>query len=229
MLGVLLPPGLNSGKSLRGAIISTFEHRHMHAFVPSGTRRYECPVLLPRFFGARQCERIIEAGQSLPRDDGLVATGQHGSHDTGTRLAGISWMTPTEQTRWIFDKLASAVMKANRIYQFDLLGFTEDAQFTRYDSQGAFYDWHQDGLEDDMAVRKLSVVVQLSDPATYQGADLEVFSLSCDREVADAWRDDLRVRGTVIVFPAFEFHRVTRLVSGLRYSLVCWVGGPPFR
>ena len=32
-----------------------------------------------------------------------------------------------------------------------------------------------------------------------------------------------------VVFPAFEHHRVTPMISGTRNSLVCWVGGPPFR
>lgn len=201
----------------------------MQAFVPDASRKYDCPVVLSAFFGKRQCERIVSSCGELPRDEGLIDAGRHGSREPKTRQAGVSWLSATKDNLWIFEKLASAVERANRIYQYDLLGFTEDVQFTRYDSNGAFYDWHQDGLEGELAGRKLSLVVQLTDAAEYDGADLEFFSLSCDPEIGEAWREDLRVQGTVVVFPAFEFHRVTPLTRGQRYSLVCWVGGPPFR
>ncbi len=201
----------------------------MQTFVPTSARRYECPVVLPRFFGPRQCERIRDSCLALDRDEGLVDSGTRGGHDESTRKAGISWWSPDEHNLWVFEKLASAVEKANRIYQYDLIGFTEDIQFTRYDTKGSFYDWHQDGLEGELANRKLSLVVQLSSPEDYVGADLEMFSLCSDPEVGRQWRDDLRGLGTVIVFPAFEFHRVTPLTQGQRFSLVCWVGGPPFR
>jgi PKHD-type hydroxylase len=73
--------------------------------------------------------------------------------------------------------------------------------------------------------------VQLSDPATYEGSDLQLLEVVEDYDDADggAWRSRVRRRGTVIAFPAFEYHRVTPLESGVRHSLVCWVGGPPFR
>ena len=77
----------------------------------------------------------------------------------------------------IFDKLTKVAQRANRLYGFDLLGFTEDMQFTMYDRPGAFYDWHQDGLEGEMAGRKLSLVVQLSDPDDYAGGELQLFNI----------------------------------------------------
>ena len=83
----------------------------------------------------------------------------------------------------------------------------------------------------EVAVRKLAIVVQLSDPDDYQGGELEVFNIVHEYEPDDviAWSDDARQQGSVIVFPAFEYHRVTPIVDGERYSLVCWIGGPPFR
>lgn len=162
-------------------------------------------------------------------DEGLVSGGAGSDEEHGVRKAGVAWITPEKQDHWIFEKLAGVIERANRVYQYDLLGFTEDAQFTCYDRRGDFYDWHQDGLEGELAIRKLSIVVQLSPPETYTGADLELFSLSCEPEVAENWREDLRRLGSAVVFPAFEYHRVKPLLSGKRYSLVCWVGGPPFK
>jgi PKHD-type hydroxylase len=120
---------------------------------------------------------------------------------------------------------------SHQTYGFDLAGFTEDLQFTTYDRPGSFYTWHQDGLDGAVAGRKLSLVVQLSDPASYEGSDLELLDVAEDYSDDDraAWRTRARRRGTVIAFPAFEYHRVTPLISGTRHSLVCWIGGPPFR
>lgn len=193
------------------------------------TERYECPLVFPRVFGKRQCQEIIDLGLALERETGLVSIGTSDKENDQARLADIAWLSPGGDSNWIFDKLAGVVDRANRSYDFELDGFTEDAQFTCYDRTGSFYDWHQDGLEGELSIRKLSLVVQLTDPATYDGCDLELFSLSCDPEIAETWREDLRQQGSVIAFPAFEFHRVTPTLSGKRYSLVCWVGGPPFR
>jgi PKHD-type hydroxylase len=194
----------------------------------STSREYENLLWFPRVFGPRQCERIVEAGQGLERESALVSSGSKGDHDQLTRIADVSWLSPSK-TPWVFEKLAVIVARANRVYQFDLSGFTEDAQFTCYDRKGAFYDWHQDGLEGELAGRKLSLVLQLSSPDDYSGGDLELFSLASDRALLSAWRDDLRQQGSVTVFPAFEFHRVKPVRTGQRYSLVCWIGGPPFR
>lgn len=192
-------------------------------------RRYECPLVFPRVFGRRQCERIIETGLTLPRESGAVSAGDEEEQNNSIRQAEIAWLPLEPQHHWVYDKLRSVFERANRTFEFELAGFTEEAQFTCYHQTGAFYHWHQDGLEGELAGRKLSLVVQLSEPTSYNGSDLELFSLSSDEGVAESWRDDLRAQGSVIAFPAFEYHRVTSLNHGQRYSLVCWVGGPPFR
>ena len=38
-----------------------------------------------------------------------------------------------------------------------------------------------------------------------------------------------RGRGTVVMFPSFLGHRVTRVTRGRRVALVSWIYGPPFR
>ena len=37
-----------------------------------------------------------------------------------------------------------------------------------------------------------------------------------------------KVKGTIVVFPSFVWHRVTPVTSGTRYSLVNWLQGRPF-
>lgn len=205
--------------------------RNLRTFVPHVDVPYESALVFPGAFTPKQCDRIVEYGLSLTAEGAEVGgTREEQGQEDITRRSRTAWVEPDEAP-WIFDKLGRLAQRANRTYGFDLLGFTEDAQFTLYDEPGAFYDWHQDGLGGEVAIRKLAIVVQLSDPADYRGGALEVMGVVHEYEPDDvaAWSDDARARGSVIVFPAFEYHRVTPIVSGKRYSLVCWVGGPPFR
>lgn len=211
--------------------VRRFSIQHIRAFVPEGSRPYESALVYPSVFSARQCDRILHLAADLATDDAHVGDGvAEAEHHDEIRRSRIAWLPAEEPFGWVYDKLATVVRRANRHYDFDLIGFTEDLQFTEYRGAGAFYTWHQDGLDGNLAARKLSMVVQLSDPDDYDGGDLELFSLIDEEaDVASELRTTMRSRGTVVVFPAFEYHRVTPLVSGTRRSLVCWVGGPPFR
>jgi hypothetical protein len=105
-----------------------------------------------------------------------------------------------------------------------LTDFAERAQVARYGAeQAAHFDWHSDiGAGALAARRKLTMVVQLSDPASYAGGVLEVWP---DGHVREA----LRSRGTAAVFPSFLLHRVTPVTAGERWSLTIWAHGPAFR
>ena len=151
--------------------------------------------------------------------------------DDAIRSSGTSWIPPTEESWWIYERLGRIVERANAHYEFDLTGFVEDLQFTVYDEVGSFYTWHQDGLDGTVAGRKLSIVIQLSDPADYEGGRLEFFDVASDLDddEYDEFCEASGRQGTAIVFPSFEYHQVQALTAGLRYSLVAWISGPPFR
>lgn len=187
---------------------------------------------MPGALTPRQCDRVIELGESLRVEAAELANYDPGNPiDEATRRSKVAWIEPTAESAWLYDKLAKLAQRANRSYQFELIGFGEDLQYTVYDEPGAFYTWHQDGLTGDVATRKLAIVVQLTDPAEYEGANLELFDLVADLgpdELA-AVHQQMRLRGTAVAFPAFEYHRVTPLLSGVRRSLVVWISGPPFR
>jgi PKHD-type hydroxylase len=74
----------------------------------------------------------------------------------------------------------------------------------------------------EISHRKLSLTVQLSDPAHYEGG---VLQFMLNQKIVDAPKE----RGTVIVFPSFMMHRVTPVERGVRRSLVGWVSGHPYR
>ena len=143
---------------------------------------------------------------------------------TQIRRSHISWMNCTPETKWVFNKLANVVSSLNsQFYRFDLTGFGEPLQFTNYDqSENGMYHWHQDHNNHGGISRKLSVVLQLTDPAQYEGGNLQIMSSGNPITVR-------KQRGLIAVFPSYTFHQVTPVTQGSRQSLVAWLSGPAFR
>ena len=73
----------------------------------------------------------------------------------------------------------------------------------------------------NICCRKLSIVIQLSDPKDYDGGDFEFFD--------EGGNGKFRGKGSVLVFPSVHMHRVTEVTSGVRYSLVSWAEGLRWR
>ena len=67
--------------------------------------------------------------------------------------------------------------------------------------------------------RKISIVLQLSDPEEYEGWNFELF---VNRKITKLPNS----KGTVILFPSYCMHRVTPITKGERKSLVLWATGP---
>ncbi|MFK8104664.1 MAG: 2OG-Fe(II) oxygenase [Saprospiraceae bacterium] len=138
------------------------------------------------------------------------------------RKSSVMFLDDTLEYKWIYDKLASLAIKTNNErYWFDLLGFHQALQLTRY-SEGDFFDWHLDFGAGEISARKLSMTVQLSDPEEYEGGDLQFM---INQKIVTAPRE----KGTIVIFPSFMMHRVTPITKGVRQSIVGWVSGPPFR
>ena len=77
-------------------------------------------------------------------------------------------------------------------------------------------------------IRKLSMTVNLTDPKNYAGGNLKF-----DFGVHNAKRfhvcQEIRPRGSVIIFPSYTHHCVTPVTRGTRYSLVLWSLGRPWQ
>jgi PKHD-type hydroxylase len=138
------------------------------------------------------------------------------------RRSQVSWLNKTPETTWVFEKLAHAASSLNaEYYRFDLTGFGEAMQLTNYNqSEHGMYGWHQD--YNAKVSRKLSLVLQLSDPAQYEGGNLQIMTDGEPKNVR-------KQRGLIAAFPAYTLHQVTPVTQGTRQSLVAWISGPPFR
>ena len=87
-------------------------------------------------------------------------------------------------------------------------------------------------LNPDMVgkIRKLSVTINIAEPDSYEGGDLKFdFGEHTDSGNRFHTCEEIRPRGSVIVFPSFLPHCVTPVKKGTRYSLVLWSLGRPFK
>lgn len=159
------------------------------------------------------CQLIIEEGLKLDISDAVVS--DENQLDESIRKSKIGWFN---NNSWVSGIIRHYVNLANeQAWKFELSG-NENPQFTIY-NEGGFYDFHEDSslLTDNM--RKISAVVTIADPNDYDGGDFEF---------GDGTLPDIRERGSIVVFPSFNHHRVTPVTKGTRYSLVSWFYGPRF-
>jgi PKHD-type hydroxylase len=188
---------------------------------------------------------IIEKDLSEKFDDQMDDSRLYGdSLNKDKRTSKNAWI-PT--THWVSGFIWHYVMRANREnFLYDLRNIDgESIQYTSY-SEGNFYGWHNDaglmtaykpksignridGLAEDFVnenielVRKLSFVLQLSDPNEYEGGNLQLLSEDGKSYIAP------RQRGTIILFDSRTQHRVLKITKGVRKSLVGWCVGPRWR
>jgi PKHD-type hydroxylase len=174
-------------------------------------------------FTDEQIEKIKELFNKYNKIEGNVS----GTVDLSYRVSNISWFPVNEETKFIYDTLCNLAKTANsRMWKFNVTNNKEQIQVAEYkaDPDGVHnghYDWHMDFGNDTASTRKLSVSVQLSDPSEYEGGDLELMINRAHIKVP-------REKGTIIFFPSYITHRVTKVTSGKRNSLVTWFHGPTF-
>ncbi len=177
---------------------------------------------VPDAFTTGECDRIVKAIANMPTDDALLV-GHNRDHNL--RNAELVWMDDVGDLSWVMTRLIELVRRSNKHqFNFDVHEFAESPQVASYEAaKGGHFAWHSDighGLA--AGKRKLTLVLQLSNPDTYDGGDLEI------RPSAQILLAN-RAQGSVSVFPSFALHQVTPIQRGIRRSLTVWAHGPPFR
>lgn len=166
---------------------------------------------------AKQAKTVATIGGQL--SNSTMATMSQVSVDT--RRSYVDWLEKTNETAWVFDRLEEIVQKLNlEHFGFDLTGFGEPIQLTNYvENDNGMYSWHQD--YNALVSRKLSLVLQLSEPSSYDGGNLQ---LMCNGII-----NIKKQRGFIVCFPSYIPHQVTPVEKGNRQSLVVWISGPKFK
>ena len=137
------------------------------------------------------------------------------------RRTYIEWLHYSKKDHWVFEKISSVIKSVNEQYfGFDINGLTEPIQLTNYKSEErGTYGWHSDRGPPE--IRKLSFIMQLSDPEEYEGGELQLNT--------GAIMNVPKKRGYIIIIPSFVLHQVTPVTKGSRQSLVSWISGPEFK
>lgn len=182
-------------------------------------------VVWDGLFTTAQLDAIERLGDSLTLDKAALAHND-GRYDS-VRITRVAWMPRETQTEPLYQQMEEIVLRLNSQYfRYDLFGLL-NFQFAVYDgSEQGHFDWHQDYGRDNanpgQAPRKLTISLQLSDGAQYEGCELQVRAGN-QIDIAP------KKRGTLIAFPAYALHRVTPVTAGVRKSLVIWAEGPDLR
>ena len=139
------------------------------------------------------------------------------------RNSWVKW-TPKYQGdkfNWLYERIWNWTNIANdELWNFDLIGFKDSPQYTRYESPGGKYDWHMDIMGSGINHRKVSFVCELG--TNFEGGKLQFKTGAGHQEI------DLNY-GDAVLFPSFYLHRVTPLTKGTRESLVQWISGKPYK
>ena len=161
--------------------------------------------------------------------------------DLKQRNSKNTWI-PTSS--WIGAFCLSYVLRANREnFLYDIEGFDgENMQYTEY-GEGEYYQWHTDGglanafkpgathesyandfvQSHSQRVRKLSFTLQLSGSDDYGGGEFQFQDDNGNSYFAP------KKKGTIIIFDSRARHRVKRVTSGIRRSIVGWTMGPRWK
>ena len=150
-----------------------------------------------------------------------------GKGNGGIRSTKVAWVHRNAQTEDLYLRMEAVVLRLNaELFHFVLSGLTAMQYAVYRQDEAGYFDWHNDygRYRDDpgQEPRKITMSLQLSDGASYDGCDLEVRAAH-PVDVAP------RERGTLVAFRANALHRVTPITRGLRKSLVIWAAGPEFR
>ena len=193
----------------------------------------------------RICDDIIKYG--LSQAETMARTGGYDNRELTKkeikdikrkRNSDVVWLND----RWIYKEIQPYVDQANKNagwnFQWD---WSESCQFTKY-KLNQYYDWHCDSWDKPYVeegptkgkIRKLSMTCQLTDGSEYEGGELEFDFRNYDPHMRDELKHRIQCKeilpkGSIIVFPSFVWHRVKPVTKGVRYSLVVWNLGYPFK
>ena len=169
-----------------------------------------------------ECDDLVERLRVIPPVVAQTFNHQGGVSNNDLRKSNVRWVEDLDVKAMLFWYAKEANRNA---FGFDVTD-CGSVQFTEYSSDyRGKYDVHHDIDWNGQALfdRKISVVVQLSDPRYYEGCDFR-FS---ETENPDA--NALKEKGTILCFPSYLRHGVTEITKGTRYSLVAWFEGPRWR
>lgn len=160
-----------------------------------------------KFLSFIECQNIIKQGLKSNLRQSEIVSG------IDTTVRNSKQIRIKEPVSDLNKRLISELNKV-KVDGYDVSNFSEDWQFACYEV-GGFYNWHTDNGDTSLSKRYYSISILLN--SDFEGGELEI-----------DWQNEKKVWnllvGDVILFPSSAYHRVRKVDSGVRYSLVNWIG-----
>ena len=187
------------------------------------------------------CDSIIQIGHEIGfKPNGLFSKDNNSSSsesrfymDPKERSSSGATIPKSYENNSISEMVHHYFMISNmENFNFDISHGLWEMQVVKYESKTRdHFLWHKDMIYDrQVSCRKISMTIQLSDSESYEGGDLLFFE---DGERTndnyEEQKEKYRDRGTIICFHSLLRHCVKPVTKGVRYCLVAWINGPPFR
>jgi PKHD-type hydroxylase len=185
-------------------------------------------VCLSAAISPQDIAEIVRIGDNQEFQNAKVGSNQDGVENDRVRDSKITWLHHTEQTDWLFNKMAEITSTVNSDkYQFEL-SHIDAFQYTTYTENG-FYGWHVDAdfkKTFGPNQRKLGFSLILNEQGVdFEGGDFQVIPGGNPKSVLTMHAKP----GDILAFPSFIPHQVDKVTKGKRKSLVWWVQGPKFK
>ena len=217
---------VNSGKgepstgTVCSSVCSPVKHAETSFILdtPSVKQDMAVAVCSPFVFTPNQCTSIILDAQVTGMERAKILRGGK-SIRSYARTCSSAWLPRNDKNDWMYKRMidATAEINANN-YGFHIDGI-QSIQILRYQPLQRF-DWHYDCYLD--SGRKLTAVVNLSDPKDYVAGGLRVLGEIHNKKY-------LRDRGAGVWFPSCLRHCAKAPWWGERWVLVAWFLGGNFK
>lgn len=180
-------------------------------------------------FTPEECQKILDDSASLPVQRANMGVNGEVRQEEYRRSDIKFIQKGDERFTWLYDKLWKMLIEVNdQWFNFHIskVDYVQLAQYS--EKELGEYKKHHDVFwmnGDPKYHRKLTCVIQLTDPSQYEGGELELYNLA--QNAPDV--NELRMQGTAIFFPSFIEHAALPVTKGTRHSLAVWFDGPKWR
>ena len=202
------------------------------------------------------CNKLLKKGLSKKKSKGVTAGFLDNPHSINAyerlnqkRDSTVRRMSDPSYYELLHTFINTANRNAGWNFQWD---WSEPSQVSSY-TKGQFYGWHQDSFYPTLGdknvdptqdvntrgkIRKMTSILQLTDPSKYEGGDISLAPLDSEMETLDETPEGLlkpnfftvpKTQGTIFCFPSFVWHKAQPVTKGIRYSINTWHWGWPFK